>query len=898
MDIPKKYSKLSVGFLIVLMLASIAAAITLPTAEASSSSGSQGWHGTTEADRDEYPSIPTLDTLPDGVTPDYTIETKAYLSFSPNPIGVGQLLLVNVWTSPGMYHAFYMQGYEVTIEKPDGTTETVSGDSYMADSTAWFNYIPDQTGTYRFKFTNPGTYIPAGSYVDSPTGGAFMALAGNYSLGASVYYTASETDWQNLTVQDDLVASYPAAALPTDYWSRPIYPDNREWYSIAGNYPFTGAVYYEDGTVLYASNYKYTAYVTAPNTAHIVWRRQGNLAGLIGGEQYQYSLSASAGTPTIIFDGRCYQTVSKSIMQTINGTEQLWPTSVWECYDLQTGQVYWDISGVTAPTFISYEASTSEAVPGAAASNGYSVYLVSVSGGRLIKYNPYTGSASVNVSIPVSSATVTYAPYALSLVNYGTTSSPNYHLINWTVEGSSTDFSSRVISNITWGQMAPYTQDGVTTYYNMTSIGSLDLDEGIAVYAWWATPPGPQWCIGHFLQAVDLKTGTTLWIDQTNDTTTENIQGAGFVLVNHGKVAFGAHGMAWSCWDARTGTKLWTSESTDYPWGSWFPYSVSSYDFNESCSAIITSTYEGIYAIDWDTGDILWHFQDPTIPFEDPYGGYAPFFTTITSADGKIYAYNGEHTASQPLTRNWKTFCLNATTGEEIWEITGPMTPGAVADGYLTASNSYDGYMYVFGKGQSSTTVSASPKTSSEGSEVLIEGTVMDMSPGDQGSFQNPEARLDSTSTAGTVPCVSASSMKTLMEYVYEQKPIDGIWHNETITGVPVTLTAIDENGNVIDIGSTTTNGYYGTFSLAWTPPHEGVYTVMASFAGDDSYGSSTAATALNVSPASEASPTATSSIPTDVVTTGTLVAYLVGGVIAIIVAIAIVGVLTYRKHQ
>ena len=36
------------------------------------------------------------------------------------------------------------------------------------------------------------------------------------------------------------------------------------------------------------------------------------------------------------------------------------------------------------------------------------------------------------------------------------------------------------------------------------------------------------------------------------------------------------------------------------------------------------------------------------------------------------------------------------------------MTPGAIADGYLTASNSYDGYMYVFGKGKSATTVETS----------------------------------------------------------------------------------------------------------------------------------------------------------------------------------------------
>ena len=889
-------NKITVVILAFLMLASVAV-IAIPKAQASTS-GFQGWHGTTAQDFIDWPRTPDLGPLPSGVTPAYTIECKAYMSISPNPIGMGQLWLVNLWTSPGDYHAFYMADYSVDIIKPNGDTETIGPyDSYVADATAWFNYIPDQTGTWQFKFNSPGTYLPAGKYWDSPTGSGFMSSAdANFTLGASVWYSSSETEWQNVTVQNDLVSSYPPTALPTDYWNRPIYPDKRDWYPIAGNYPFTGAYYFGTRT-LYASNYQYTPYVEAPNTCHIAWRRMGSVAGLIGGEQYQYSLSSSPGSPTIIYGGRCYQTVNKAILQNVNGTPTMTPTSVWECYDLRTGQVYWDLTGITAPpTFISYEKADSETVPGAGATNGYSVYLTAISGGRLYKYSPYTGAVSLNISIPVSSATVTNAPYVLSLVNYPIAGKPqNYHLINWTIFGSSTTFSTRIISNITYGQMAPYTQAGVTTYYNMTSIGNLDLDAGIAVYSWWATPPGPQWCIGHFMQAVDLRTGQTLWIDSNNDTTTENIQGAGFGLVDRGKVAFGAHDMAWSCWDARTGKKLWTSEQFDYPWGAWFPYNLASYSYNDTSGAILTSTYEGIYAVDWETGHIIWHWQDPTIPFEEPYGGFGAFFTGLKSADGKVYAYNGEHTPGQPLTRNWRTYCLNATTGEEIWEIVGPMVPGAFADGYMAAACSYDGYTYIFGKGLSDTSVSAPVTTVASGTSVLIQGSVMDMSPGDQGSFQNPVAPLDSRSKQGTVPCVSKDSMKTMMEYVYEQKPIDGIWHNESITGVPVDITAIGADGSVIDIGTTTTNGYYGTFALAWTPPAEGVYTIMASFAGDDSYGSSSAATALNIVPAPTTAPTqSTTASPVDYMPT--LTGILAAVVVAIVVSVIALAVVL-RKH-
>ena len=36
-----------------------------------------------------------------------------------------------------------------------------------------------------------------------------------------------------------------------------------------------------------------------------------------------------------------------------------------------------------------------------------------------------------------------------------------------------------------------------------------------------------------------------------------------------------------------------------------------------------------------------------------------------------------------------------------------PMTYGGIADGYMTVANDWDGYMYVFGKGLSATTVTA-----------------------------------------------------------------------------------------------------------------------------------------------------------------------------------------------
>jgi hypothetical protein len=132
------------------------------------------------------------------------------------------------------------------------------------------------------------------------------------------------------------------------------------------------------------------------------------------------------------------------------------------------------------------------------------------------------------------------------------------------------------------------------------------------------------------------------------------------------------------------------------------------------------------------------------------------------------------------------------------------------------------------------------------------------------------------------------------MEHIHKQMPIDGIWHNETVTGVPVTLTALDSNGTVTDIGIVTTNGYYGTFGKEWTPPTTGTYQIIASFAGDDSYGSSVASTTVSVGQAPAETQTPATPTPIDM----TPIYYgLSGGVIAIIIAIAIATVIILRKH-
>ena len=94
--------------------------------------------------------------LPTGVTANITVNTIPFLSFSPQPCGVNQQLLINIWFNPPTHYNRYLAGISVIITKPDGTTQTVDNIiTYGGDATAWFQYTPSQTGTYQFKLVFP-----------------------------------------------------------------------------------------------------------------------------------------------------------------------------------------------------------------------------------------------------------------------------------------------------------------------------------------------------------------------------------------------------------------------------------------------------------------------------------------------------------------------------------------------------------------------------------------------------------------------------------------------------------------------------------------------------------------------------------------------------------------------
>jgi hypothetical protein len=173
--------------------------------------------------------------------------------------------------------------------------------------------------------------------------------------------------------------------------------------------------------------------------------------------------------------------------------------------------------------------------------------------------------------------------------------------------------------------------------------------------------------------------------------------------------------------------------------------------------------------------------------------------------------------------------CVNATDGSEIFRINGLMRETrwggnpVMGDSIIAGFDTYDLQIYAMGKGPSKTTVSAPNLGAAPGQSVLIAGRVTDISPG------TTDSRIALRFPNG-VPAVSDASQSQYMLYVYKQFEMP-----TNASGVPVTISVVDANGNFREIGTTTTDAS-GSYTLSWMPDIPGKYTVIATFAGSEAY--------------------------------------------------------------
>jgi hypothetical protein len=217
-------------------------------------------------------------------------------------------------------------------------------------------------------------------------------------------------------------------------------------------------------------------------------------------------------------------------------------------------------------------------------------------------------------------------------------------------------------------------------------------------------------------------------------------------------------------------------------------------------------------------------------------------------ADNKVYVGHSEHSPLNPKPRGAPFICIDTETGAEVFRVDGVFRSTSwggkaiIGDSIIATMNTYDQQIYAIGKGASKITASIQDNVVTLGTNAMVTGTVMDVSPGTN------DAGLAIRFSNG-VPAIADEYMGQWMKYVYMhfERPVNAV-------GVPVKLEAVDPNGNYQNLGTTTSDAY-GNYALAFEPEVPGTYMIIATFEGSESYYGSTSTTYLNVDVVAPATP-------------------------------------------
>jgi len=166
--------------------------------------------------------------------------TVCYLGAIPNPVGINQQVLLHVGILdqlPSPDQSWL--GLSVTITDPEGGTSTIS--DIKTDSTGGTGvaFIPDKVGLYTLV-----AHFPE-------------------QVQRGTTYLASDSPPVELEVLAEAVPVYPGHSLPSNYWTRPIDAQLREWSAITGSWPNV-------------PRNLYAPYNDGPETAHILWTKPKN----------------------------------------------------------------------------------------------------------------------------------------------------------------------------------------------------------------------------------------------------------------------------------------------------------------------------------------------------------------------------------------------------------------------------------------------------------------------------------------------------------------------------------------------------------------------------------------------------------------------------------------------
>jgi len=794
---------------------------------------------------------------PSNATAQSTMKTYPYIGAMPNPVGVGQETLLHIGITQQLNNvAMGWDDLSVTITKPDGTTETLSG--IRTDSTGGTGrvFVPTVAGNYTLQ-----THFPEQTITETKT---------SPGIPLGTLMLESDSDILTLIVQDTPVPEYQPAPLPTEYWTRPINGQNREWSILAGNWLGWEGRY----------DASYVPGNDGPETGHILWNTPMKSGGVVGGivEDHLYedgdAYEGYFGN-SVILGGKFFynrynanggtRVEQEVVAVDLHTGEELWVRN-WNNTRLSFGQVfYWESFNYM----------------------GVFEYLWSTSGSTWNAYNPTTGRWEYSITNVPSGSRVDGPKGEIYIYTVNTA---NGWMTRW---NSSRAGNPQLASNSndgSWGsQVTGRMLDAARGYdFNVTipkglkgSAQAFALDDkvvGVSV----TNQEVKTWA----LSLNEGQEGTLLydktwnapssWRDSNTTLSFRRISLDDGVFVVWMKET-----RQWWGFSTETGQLIWGPTEPE-------PY-LNIYASSRDgivLGKLLTVGYSGtVYAYDVKTGEVEWTYTatDPNneILWSSAWPLYMGFVT-----DGKLYLHTTEHSGNNPKPRGHQFYCLDMETGEEVFKVNLRGTHWGnspiIGDSIITMLNTYDMQIYALGKGPSAMTVNAPNTAVTLGSSIIISGTVNDISPG-------TEAYARTARFPNGVPVVSDESQSAWMEYVYlqQQKPTN-------VTGVTVELFVLDANNNYRSIGTATTdiNGFY---SYQWEPDISGKYTIHAKFAGSKAYYPSQAIAAFAVDEV-EATPEPTETPPS--VADQYFIPAIAGIFVLIIIVLVLLVIMMLKKKE
>jgi len=786
--------------------------------------------------------------------------THAFINAVPNPVGVNQEVLLHLGITQQLsLDGMHWYGITVEVTRPDNTTEVLGGtDGFTTDSTGGTGtvYVPSMTGNYTFQ-----THFPEQQTIPGNTAGSsFGAMA--VPVGAHMGESYSRV--LTVVVNTDPITFYPGFALPTEYWTRPIDAQIREWSAVAG------------------SSFE-PEYQDAPESAHVLWAKRLGVEGTLGGtvdtrENYTdriilagillYSTDTFADATQTLSASQTRQTVAVDVRT----GEELWRADDME---ISWGHIYYHDS-INRHAAYAYAWTLDEATRTA------------------ISYDPFTGYRMYTINNfpegPVSIGPIgEMMSYIVNFTGrYMYTWNQSWQYMEGQLGMSQAWNQLRATRNALplFGYRAGW-QDNITLPAGLTGeirdiiwgdrVIGVDIQGGVSRE--WAFSLKPD-------EQGDLLYDRSVNYALPNVATVEGPMYLNGSIADHVQLRYSeATGKYWA-FSLNTGDTLWKSDDFEATANG---ETGGDRDAKLAYGMLYTAGPSGmVYGYDVHKG-LNWTYSawdNPSEMVDDSlyWSGIA------LVSDGKVYVAFGEPAQGASFV------CLDAFTGDEVWRVDGMFrqTWGGpnvfIGDSVIVTLDTYDQRVYAIGKGPTDITASAPDITVPFDTPVMVTGRVTDVSPGTfdsgLGTYRNVDVTIPTWESVmklrfpDGVPAVSDESQGEWMKYVYKNLP-----RPADVVGVEVVVSVLDSNDNYYEVGRTTADGN-GAFMCEFTPLIPGDYVVYAAFEGSDSYYGSVAKAFISVADEIPAPPPPTPT-PESVAD-----AYFVPAIAGIIVAIVVIGAL------